>query len=284
MKNLKILVVLLLIFSMLWGCGVKQSSKIDKPKNTDLSVENLPVEIVDALNEYPIVIVDTTNDLEKARVICFCRDGEVISLDDYTYGENTLRDLKDKDDVLNQTTILDLSGKIKLVDHRSETLEIQPLSMHCTERMLDETLEFYVGFEPALTEENRFSIGTYVGIDIFPKEITYQGDTVQADLDGNGQMDCIEWSFTPTTTYYEVKSDYTISVNRNGALYSLVEETYIPLDREDVAVFVVDINQDGEFEIVVYANGMSQFGHLSVYTFMDNQYSLMFDYAVDCEP
>ena len=162
--------------------------------------------------------------------------------------------------------------------------ENQPVSVQCTERVIDETLLLNVAVEPSLTDASRFYIGTYSEIDIFPGEITYQDNAVQVDLDGNGQLDRIDCAFTPTTTYYEEKMDYTVSVNRNGVRYPLVEENYIPLEREDLAIFVTDLNQDGEHEILVYANGMSQFGHLTVYTFSDNQYSIMLQYAVDCEP
>ena len=357
MKNLKIMIVLLLIVSLLYGCGAKGAEqnptdvqlpqtatiapyetpekeyytlvdfqdieinvstyqdvrKIAVEKNKfvtangiicEYAVENggyirisffsnslhvgkiieTPYSI--AQMGYPIVLIDTTNHQDKAYIICFGENGTMKTLDEYTCDGMYLSSFVGQDDLLDrlQFTDMDLPLRLGAVSSNGESREIWPSAIECTERGIDETLLLNVKLTTPVPEGEKFYIGTYSGIDIFPAEITYQDDSVQVDLDGNGQMDHIEWSFSPTTTYYGVKSDYTISVNRNGERYPLVEETYIPLDREDLAVFVADINQDGEFEIVVYANGMSQFGHLTVYTFVDNQYSVMLDYAVDCEP
>lgn len=278
------MILILLVALILCGCKSKTSTQNPEPQKTEPIVQTPPVELVDNSNEYPIIVADKISHSEGMRIVGFCTDGAVTGLDEYRYGEKTLRHFKGQDDLLNQTTIVDLSRTIKLVGRLGNTVEVQPSSMSCTERMLDETLEFTVAFGSPWTDENGIYLGTYSDIDIFPKEITYQEESIQVDLDGNGQMDSIDWSFSPTTTYYEVKLDYVVSVTRNGETYPLVEDNYIPLEKEDLAIFVADLNQDGEFEILVYARGMSKFGYLAAYTFSNNQYSIMIEHTVLCQP
>lgn len=264
---------LIMVFILLILCGCEKETQNQTPQQA-----------VSPTNEYPIVIVDTTNSQDRAYVVGFCTGGEVKNLDNYSCDGKGLRDYLGQDDALTQSPVLDLSRSIKLMDNKGNTAQIQPVSVQCEESVIDETLVFQVAFEPAVSGENSFYIGTYGEIDIVPKEMTCQDYAIQADLDNDGNMDRVEWSFTPTTSAYGVKNDYTISVSRNGMSYTLVQENRLPLEEEDLAVFVADLNGDKEYEIIVYANGMSLFGEVTVYTFTDSQYSIMLQYAVDCEP
>ena len=261
--SMKRIAILLAFVFVLSGCTTRTSLQSGDSHQTE-----------HAVNEFPIVIVDTTNSLKNAYVVCFSVNGVVKTLDNYTCDGKRLRDFLGQDDALKQSAALDLSRSIKLMDNMGSTARIQLVSMQCEERVIDETLVFQVAFEPSLSEENSFYIGTYSELDIFPKEVTRQDNTVQVDLDTDGNMDRIEWSFTPTTSAYGVKNDYAISVNRNGTSYTLAMESHLPLEEADLAVFVADLNGDKEYEIIVYANGMSLFGEVTVYTFTDNQYSI----------
>ena len=136
-----------------------------------------------------------------------------------------------------------------------------------------------------LTQSTERSVGLSVNSNPFPREIDYGFNSISADFDGTGTKDEVRWNFTVSDnkTYGEMW-DYTLTVVLNGEEHSFSNHPDTPTTADEISVFVIDINGDGVFEIILYEKLAHIISSVTVFDTKGGNLSEMFCYVINPGP
>lgn len=233
---------------------------------------------------YPLLLLDTTDE-GHAFVLCAFESGEICEIDAYLYNGQKANSFLGQTMVPVSTSIVNKQRTFAFVDTAGEIFETGATEIYCTGRIIDEELEVRLDLQEEPPTPRKFWLGSYSEIDLLPDNVVYEDGAIAVDMDGNGTTDRIYWTFIPLQKEeHSDWLDYTVTATRNGIEYKIVEKCYLPVKKDDLAVFVADVNLDGEAEIVVFTKYASRFGNVSVYQFEEDGYTEMLHYVLDPEP
>ncbi len=102
-------------------------------------------------------------------------------------------------------------------------------------------------------------LGSYADASVFPRNAEYSEQCVVSDLDGNGVSDTIMWEliknrpfeFAPLN-YSDYLYDYKVTIEQNGTVYTIENDRGQTVLKHGMTVFVADVDQDGDFEVIIY--------------------------------
>jgi len=268
----KKLFTLFLLVLMLCGCQASNDNPSTTPGDNSQSAN------------YPLLLIDTTNHTNEAYILCAFSSEELCKLTDYQYNGLPLSAFMGQTSVPVTSSIIDLTKSVNFYDTAGNAFEATSTALSCTGRVYDEVYEVRVTFDRQAASAPKFYLGTYAGVKLLPDNAEYTDSSIFADMDGNGTTDSVTWTFTPADPVYGDNWDYAVTATRNGITYTVAEKGYLSLQKEDLAVFVADVDQDKELEIVVYEKGMSRFGTLKIYNFQGEGYTAILTYIVESEP
>jgi hypothetical protein len=236
--------------------------------------------------DYPVVLLDAQNDDEQSHIICGIRSGQLKLTDEYQYNGQALSTYLFEPATEVQTNIINTDELITFIDPAGSYTEAEVDHVKCESQIIDETVRVRVAMTYSLMPDSQWLLGTYSKVDIFPKDIIYGEDFISVDLDNDGNRDVISWLFVPTDNkvYSDNNYYFTIMVEQNGTTHCIKDDKYLPIKKDDLAVFVADINLDGCYELIVCERGMSRFGIASIYQLSDDGYTLVLKYYLNSEP
>lgn len=268
----KKLFTLFLVMLMLCGCQAPSDKTSATPGDNSQAVD------------YPLLLIDTTNHHGEAYTLCSFACGKLCKPEDYQYNGQPISSFMGKNSVPVTSPIIDLAKPLCFFDTKGNAFDAVATALYCTGRVYDEVYEVRVAFDRQTASAPKFYLGTYAGVKLLPDNAEYTDSSIFADMDGNGTTDSVTWTFTPADPVYGDNWDYAVTATRNGITYTVAEKGYLPLQKQDLAVFLADVDQDKTFEIVVYEKGMSRFGTLKIYKFHEEGYVPILTYIVESEP
>ena len=78
--------------------------------------------------------------------------------------------------------------------------------------------------------------------------------------------------------------NYLLSINLNGELFTYSNDPDLPLNTNDLSVWVMDINKDGCMEVIVYEKLLSIMSSIYIYQPVDGKMAPMIEYVVNPGP
>ena len=239
---------------------------------------------IDGTGMIPLVFVDTAKEDQVGYLICAGNNGEVYIADWYEFNGKSLYWEShpefcgiDYQKGPYSTEILDLSKPLVFRDFKggSVTAKVQQLTGEYIG--IINFLLIRTHMNKALPADSRLWFGTYEGIDMFPDDAVYTDDGIIVDLDGDGDEDQIRVELTqvpdsytedPFTGYTGYYYTYEYFVTKNGRTFRFKPfKSQLHVTPDDFAVYVADVDLDGEYEIIEFMYYYKRFGGISIYDF-----------------
>lgn len=230
----------------------------------------------------PILFYDGKADgTNTALVITTAQNKTFYNMDSYTYNGNKW-DWYFKNNPNETVKSASVDGKkITFYTASGEKRETTVNSVVCEGRILDQFTEVQAITSTELGQE-RF-IGLLSTQTPYPSTVKYTENTIEADLDGNGKTDRIEWTFGDNLSpdgYYSCSIDCVI----NGKKYVHNTEGGLYYAKDDIEVFVADLNGDKVMEIVIYERAFSLMSDVVIYQIVDEQLKQITTYTITPGP
>lgn len=178
------------------------------------------------------------------------------------------------------TKILDTERPVVFTDFGGSTVKTTVTGLNSDFMSIIEFLQMKPQLEQQLPETSRFYLGTYEGVEMFPRDAACIDNYIQVDLDGDGTEDLVylalfedHYGEEPNFDYAGYYYAYKLNITRNGKTYTFLP--YASYDRAaqgDTRVFVADVDQDGEYEVLMYRMTYHRFDGLTIYDFNGQQY------------
>ncbi len=137
------------------------------------------------------------------------------------------------------------------------------------------------------TFDSKRYIGLCGGKNTHPRGVTYNNQSIVADVDGNGITDRIDWQFSKSDIdgYGEKLFNYTIIFTINNKKFNFNNPSELPIMSEnDLELFVLDLNSDGKFEIILYSKYLAIQSRVTIYTVENNEINTEIDYIINPGP
>ena len=235
--------------------------------------------------DYPILFVDTTNDAPQAYILCAYSSGNLLSPEDYTYSDKPLAEYLRAQNEPVSTEVIDTDKTISFYDMRGQQHKTNITQVSCSGRIIDESVEVRAKLEEVPKEQGHFW-GTYAELDLLPQNIFFGDRSISVDLDSDGELDTISWTFTSADSqeYGENYYFYEIMVTTGAKSYSLEGPGHLPCTLEDFSIYVADLDMNGTFELLVYSKGLSRFRYINAYQLDKDKICNLFSYVIDPEP
>ena len=259
-------------------------SQVSTPQDSD-TMESCNETTANIFTGYPIMFVDTMNYSDRAYVLCVYENGVFHTTEEYMYSRSNNSEYIAQDSAPVSSDFIDLSQEFKFQNTNGNTFTSSAYGILCSERIIDEFVEVHVALNDKIAEEGSWLLGTYSNIGVFPNSIDYRDDYLSVDLDSDGDMDIVRWTFSPADA--EVFGDHhywNISIEQNGKVYSLENRAHLPINKQSLSVFIADINTDGNYEIIVFTRQMSKFGEVRIFALSSEKYCEQYLYVIDPEP
>ena len=302
----KIRCVLLIVFLL---CGCSGNSKdINIPNNsinsifqstesptesdvtTAVNYEPPPVYLereintVDGTGAVPLFFIDTTIHQDRAYLMFASKDGMIFVADQFLYNGESLysKYLYDGRMILQDepanSPIFEENRELVFKSNCGKDFRIYSNKLTTTGRTSDEFILTHIHFDSSIPDYSNLYIGSYADTEIFPREIEYFENSICIDLDQNGKKDSIvlEMLENDQDEFY----DYKITIERNQGFFEITNDEYSKVAQNDVQVFVADIDQDKEFEIILWKKTYSRFSSITVYSFYGIEYQDELFYAI----
>ena len=267
---------ILLALIMFSGCQDRSAPTIETTAETQSQVN---------IGDYPILFLDTSDNNTKAHVLCAYKNGELISTDAYAYDGISLSEYIRQQETPVSSEILDVTLPISLYPANGKVYDSTVTQVSCNGRIIDETVEVLAELEHVAGEDGERFIGTYTGVDVSPRVLNYGNYSIVVDLDSDDDFDEITWSFSAADPDIYGENYYcNICVTKDGHTYQIENSGTLPCKEEDFEVFVVDVDLNGDYEIVVYTKQMSRFGVVKIYRLEKDTAVELLCYVVNPEP
>lgn len=248
---------------------------------------------VDGTGMLPLIFVDTEKDAQVGYLICAGNDGQVYIADRFKYnGVSLYWEVNPEVHSVDyqkgpySTEILDLSKDIVFRDFKGNSISSKVQELTGDYLTIIEFLQIRTHLDAPLPTESRLWFGTYEGIDMFPEDTVYTDEGIIVDLDGDGHEDRIKVELTqvpdsytedPFTGYTGYYYSYEYYVTRNGRTFRFKPfAEWVHVAPDDLAVFVADVDLDGEYEIIEFMYYSKRFGGVNVYDFNGATYDKLY--------
>jgi hypothetical protein len=240
-----------------------------------------------------VLFLDTTH--EYAYILGRFEKGIYQEALQYTFNNKLLMDFidepaEDPREMENMKTVLLTSGDgIDFYSSQGEKWTGICKQIDCEERGIDCFVEARAILSQTEPRGIRY-VGVSSGINSMPRPVIYGENKITVDLDGDGTMDVIEWNWTETKYQQYVDEDdeemfdYTLNMILNGKKNIFCTAEDLPFAMGDFEVFVLDVNGDGLFEIVLYEKAIYINSWLRVYMPKDGELKEVIVYIINPGP
>ena len=215
-------------------------------------------------------------------VISTTQEKDFCSMDSYTYNGNKWDwyFTKKLPNEAVKSTSMD-GKKTTFYTATGEKQDATITSVICEGRILDQFTKVQAETTTKLGKE-RF-IGLLSSKNPYPSKAKHTENAIEADLDGNGKNDRIKWEFDDESApdgYYSC----SIECDINGSKYVHNTESDLYYAKDDIEVFVADLNGDKTMEIVIYERAFSLMSGVVVYQIVDEQLKPIINYTITPGP
>lgn len=246
---------------------------------------NIDVEVVDGDGMIPLLFIVTDIYMDRAYLLTAGKDGNVYLAEQFKYDGKPLYSdflyegrmmLKDEPAT---TPIMEEDRKLFFLNSHGESFTSDHQGVTTTGMRGVYYIFAHVHLPEDTVLTDRLYIGSYADAYMFPENATYEDNRIIADLDRNGVQDQITWEMRknkpfdfPLANYSDYLYDYTVSIERNGATYTIINAPGDTVGKDDMQVFVADADQDGEFEVIVFEKVNLNFTSVMLYDFDGTAY------------
>ncbi len=199
-------------------------------------------------------------------ISAFNKEG-LLSTRDFSYNDGNLMDYMYDYGTMVVTDAIDTSKQIEFSDSLGNKFESCCGVVKCCGEPLDDNVHVRVEVASNIPIDGKRFLGTYSEIDIFPDSMNYGDASINVDLDCDGVRETVFWEFQPAGEPYNEGYYYSVKIKNNLSTYSLKSYQAYPLQKDDFEVFVVDIDMNGDFEVLVYTKEADLFSIVEVFDF-----------------
>jgi len=281
------LIVITLLCFLLCGCNAKGPADASTiPLTTQ---ENSPSEEIstvpeqETLDSYPLVFVDATTEDCEAIVMGYVSHGTILETERFLYGEETPWDYLESSPAVS-SDILPAGTNLKFTSNYGAAFEANSKELHATVDMLNLLVHVTADLDTPASNPGYY-LGAPGNVSLHPQKIVRNGTSITVDLDADEQMDTISWEFAEYSESSDIYYNYAITVTTGAQSYTLSSaEDECLLDKEDIAIFPVDLEQDGIYELAVFSKSFGRFRNISIYKLSENDISELFCHIIDGMP
>ena len=275
---MKKIICAILVILLLCGCGSNTTPKKNLENNSSPAKSNDFGTSVFS----PVLFYDGKGaGTNTALVITTVQEKAFYNMNSYTYNGNKW-DWYFKNNPNETVKSASVDGKkITFYTASGEKRETTVNSVVCEGRILDQFTEVQAITSTELGQE-RF-IGLLSTQTPYPSTVKYTESAIEADLDGNGKVDRIELKFDDNLApdgYYSCSIDFVI----NGKKHVYNTESDLFYAKDDIEVFVADLNGDKTMEIVIYERAFSLMSDVVIYQIVDEQPKQITTYTITPSP
>ena len=271
---------LMTILFVLTGC-TNQTELPLKATENDQSID-----VIDNSTEFkPLLFWDPNCNRDHALILCGFIDGQIQEMNEYQYNSRTWSEYTDgrlPADVIVDFICLDEDVNFYNSTGISNRASIK--NIRCEGRAIDEFAEVQAVLENTKLLKTDRQIGLLASEEPYPRLPLYSDHSIIVDLDGNGIDDQIDWTFSDAEMEAEHYKNYLLSINLNGELFTYSNDPDLPLNTNDLSVWVMDINKDGCMEVIVYEKLLSIMSSIYIYQPVDGKMAPMIEYVVNPGP
>ena len=293
MKKVTTVIIVLILAYCLCSCQSGGSQTIlslldsnESPQNNE-SVSDQSSIYHDESLCYPLFFVDTEETANDAYVLCAFESKELMTTSQYKYNDQELTSFVFQGEPVSVVSdIVDTAKLISFYETNGDCATVDINDLKCKGEVLLGSAHVLANIGEGITVSGKRYIGTYSNINIFPQDIEFKEQEIRIDMDFDGKDEYIKWSFSPASDIYgEHYFNYTVLYENDGKVITVEENgTSLPIEKRDIDVFIVDIDMDSNFEIIVYTKKMSRFRQICIYDLDTRENAVEFMYIIDPEP
>ncbi len=233
----------------------------------------------------PLLFYDDDNHFDYAYTLCYFTNKKYQSMDTSLYnGKYSSEFIGSYEKV--QTSAFNLDQKFTFYNEKGIALEEKINQLYCGGNVIDDFSHVYAELEDTQQLKGHRWIGIYSTQNPYPRNPIYSDNSIEIDLDGNGQMDVIQWSFTmaDSNNNADMMWNYNVIFEVNGNTFTYSNPTELPLEQSDLSIFTADINSDDRMEIIIYQKLMMIQSEIIVYEVKNGSLQTMFQYVINTGP
>ena len=266
---------LMLVALLLCGCQAQPAT------GTDLQQTAAPEQA--SLTRYPLLFWDAADSDSRAYILCAFDNGDLRLTEDYLYSGEPLAAYISQENAPVSSDIFNSSLELSFRDPLGNHFQAFGDNMTCSGETLSESVSMRIALSHR-PETGQFYLGTYRDANI--PFLTGNGEqTICAELDGDGVLDLVSWTFTPADPdLYGELFHYTVTATVGDVSYRISGEEHLPCEKEGLCVFVADLDKDGCCEIILCVEGMSRFRSVVIYRIEEDRLATWLYHEIDHEP
>ncbi len=269
------------IFTHRW-CYVERESTAVFVENANAQLVSFEEVLLQALKDRkggtPLVFVDSTNFRDQAYLLGAVDGGVFYPADCYAYNDRPLSDYQETEATVTGS-ILPLGSTLTFRDTNGGrfTSSAGVLTAKGAGRVIDGTVEVRTKLDTAVD-------GWWIGStdpSLFPAVRTKE-NTFCADMNGDGDEDTVSVSFTDSTVMPPF-SCWQLAVEIGEKTYT-VSDPSAAVRPEDFQIFLLDLEADGQMELLIYERYSAKFSGVSLWQLTENEYTCLYTFAIDPMP
>lgn len=282
MKKVISLFLIISLTLLIIGCGSDKSlpneneSAISESKH----IENDPnlTRLIFAENG-----LDSQQSINDAPyVIATFSDNKYVPIDQYLFNDNSISYYIGKDPEKVYTDVIDSGDQMSFYDTKGEKINATCLQAFCFGEVIQDQADLRLEISPDKKGDKRY-IGIDHSIQPYPRKVTYGNDCIIADFDGDGKKDDISWSFTQNEPSNAAKEVSVTAYIQIGDISQTITCDSLSA-REEFDLFVADVDNDNQFEFIIYEKNIAKSSSLTVYKIFDKSVDKLFTYVFSVGP
>ena len=256
----------------------------ESPQTETTLVTDTTDVLLDGTGMIPLLFLKTDIFKDRAYLLAAGKDGVVYGAEQFAYSSDPLH-ISDEIESLKEkpvtTPILEDNRQLQFISTSGQSFFCYHNGITATE----ETAVNHTFLYAYLPENTKMSDGSYLGsyadVKIFPEKALYLDGCIELDLDQNNELDRISWEYVADTAvnnhpsgYDDYLYDYKLAVERNGAVYIIPNNNKNLVVKNGLQVFAADVDQDGEYEIVVFETMITNSCYGTIFGWNGSAYEL----------
>ena len=273
--------LVILVFS---GCANQQLLSRKVVKNVSQTPNTEEIESADFM---PILFYD--GERNNAFILTSIQNKQLIDMSHYTYrGSKWEIFTSGKLSKVVNIQSMPTGQKVEFYNSQQKKSTLATKEVFCSGRAIDEFAEVYVELNNPSILTDDYWLGCLPTQNLYPQSPKYYDDGIEVDLDNNGVIDKITINYQTSTLNSHASSvdyfDASVLINVNSKEYTFHTTKDLPVEKNDLKVFVADLNGDGCMEILIYEKALSLMSEIFVYQIDNEMLSLRLAYTINPGP
>lgn len=226
---------------------------------------NMNIDVIDGEGMIPLLFIETEIYKDRAYVLGAGKDGVFYYADQFKYNGKSLynENIYDGRMMLEnepaESPIMEEQCILQFQNPYGECFTTTHQGLTTDGEASVEYIYVFTQLPKNTVQADGLYLGSYEEANMFPQHAEYSKQCVVCDLDGNGVRDTIMWElfenrlfeFAPLN-YSDYLYDYQVTIEQNGTVYTIENDRGQTVLKHGMAVFVADVDQNGDFEVIIY--------------------------------